>query len=165
MYKNVYPFQASNTIKKERPMGLFDKVFSKNTTDELNAPEAFAGIALCAVAADGVITEEEAISLSVNLMNRKLYNGYSDREMRTVFNKLITIINSEGVNNLMEKSAKALPEDLRQTAFAVTTDLLLADGVMANSEKKFLEQLQKNLQLTDEVALKIAEVISIKNKG
>ena len=146
-------------------MGLFDKVFNKGTTENLTGPEAFAGIALCAVAADGVITEEEAISLSVNLMNRKLYHGYTDREMRTIFNKLVTIINHEGVNTLMEKSAQALPEDLRQTAFAVTTDLLLADGIMADSEKKFLERLQKSLQLTDETALKIAEVISIKNKG
>jgi hypothetical protein len=146
-------------------MGLFDKVFNKNTTEDLTAPEAFAGIALCAVAADGVITEEEAVSLSVNLMNRRLYSGYSDREMRAVFNKLVTIVNSEGINSLMEKSAKALPQDLRQTAFAVTTDLLLADGIMADSEKKFLERLQKSLQLTDEIALRIAEVISIKNKG
>jgi hypothetical protein len=146
-------------------MGLFDKVFNKTTTENLTGPEAFAGIALCAVAADGVITEEEAVSLSVNLMNRKLYNGYSDREMRAVFSKLVTIVNNEGLNSLMEKSAKALPQDLRQTAFAVTTDLLLADGIMADSEKKFLERLQKSLELTDEIALKIAEVISIKNKG
>ncbi len=146
-------------------MGLFDKVFTKTEAGTLNGPEAFAGIALCAVAADGVVTEDEAISLSVTLMNRKLYQGYSDKDMRAVFGKLIDIVRRDGVNTLMERSAKALPADLKPTAFAVTTDLLLADGVMADSEKAFLERLQKSLGLADETALKIAEVISLKNKG
>lgn len=145
-------------------MGIFDKVFGKKD-EKLNEAEGFAGIALCAVAADGRITEEEAISLGMNLMNRKLYQGYSDKEMRAVFNKLVSIVNDEGVNALIDKSAAVISQELKPTAFAVTTELLLADGIMEEKEKKFLERVQKALGLPDETAMKIAEVIAIKNKG
>lgn len=146
-------------------MGLFDKVFGKAEDEKMDKAEGFAGLALCAIAADGVITEEEVLALSTNMMNRKLYQGYSDKQMRAIFNKLSNIAKSQGVEVLIQKSAAAIPDDLKPTVFAVATDLLLADGIMAESEKKFLEKVQKALGISDETALKIAEVISIKNKG
>ena len=146
-------------------MGIFDKVLGKSEDKPLNASEGFAGIALCAVAADGVITEEEAFSLGVNMMTKKLYSGMSDRDLNEIFRKLVKIVQKEGLPTLIQKSAEAVPAELKPTAFAVATDLLLADGVFEDSEKIFLESLQKALGISDQEALKIADVISIKNKG
>ena len=54
---------------------------------------------------------------------------------------------------------------MRDTAFAVAADLVLADGVVAETEKKFLEDLQKAMGVADDVALKVTEVLVIKNRG
>jgi len=146
-------------------MGIFDKVLGKSEDKPLNASEGFAGIALCAVAADGVITEEEAFSLGANMMTKKLYSEMSERDLNEIFRKLIKIVQKDGLPTLIQKSAEAVPAELKPTAFAVATDLLLADGVFEESERKFLESLQKALGISDTDALKIADVIAIKNKG
>jgi hypothetical protein len=47
--------------------------------------------------------------------------------------------------------------------FSITVDLVLADGEASTEERKFIDGLQGLLQLPDEDAVKIVDVISIKN--
>ncbi|MBI4393183.1 MAG: tellurite resistance TerB family protein [Euryarchaeota archaeon] len=145
-------------------MGLFDKVIG-TTNEKLNDKEGFAGIALCAVAADGVITEEEALGLGTTMNRMKLFRGLNQRQMNDIFGKLVRVVKSQGVDNLMKHSAEAVPADLKPTAFAVAADLLFADGEVAPAEQKFLEKIQYSLGVPDDLALKVVEVIALKNKG
>ena len=48
-------------------------------------------------------------------------------------------------------------------SFLVAVDLVLAYGVVEEAEKKFLEELQRNLELDDATVTKIVEVVLIKN--
>jgi tellurite resistance protein len=146
-------------------MGLFDKVLGSSTTDKLTEPEGMAGIALAAVAADGVITEEEAAGLGTTLSRMNLYSGMSNRDVNRIFEKLIGVVRKQGVDALLALSSQAITPGLKPTAFAIATDLLMADGHVAPEEKAFLERIQKSLSVDDPTALKIVEVISIKNKG
>ena len=50
-------------------------------------------------------------------------------------------------------------------AFAVATDLALADGEIAEEEKKLLTKIQQSLGIPEGEAVKIIEVMLIKNKG
>lgn len=145
-------------------MGLFDKVLGSGT-DKLNEAEGFAGIAFSAVAADGVLEQEEQLALVTTLSRMKLYSGLNNRQVGNVFEKLIKIARSEGIDVLIQRSAEATPANLKQTAFAVAADLIMADGHIAGEEKKFLEKIQKNLNVDDATAVKIVEVIEIKNRG
>ena len=145
-------------------MGLFDKVLG-SSTDKLTEAEGVAGIALAAIASDGMITEEEAQGLGTTLSRMKLYGGMSNRDINKLFEKLIKVARAEGAEKLVELSAAAVRPELKQTAFAVAADLLMADGHVAPEEKKFLEKIQKNLGVNDDVALKIVEVMAIKNRG
>lgn len=145
-------------------MGLFDKVLGSGS-DKLNESEGFAGIALCAIAADGMVTEEEAMGLSTSLARMKLFQGMNQRQFQGTFDKLLRIAKNKGVEELMTLSAAAVPGDLRTTAFAVATDLLMADGHVDVKEKAFLERIQKSLGVADDLAVKIVEVIAIKNRG
>ena len=145
-------------------MGLFDKVLG-GTTDKLNEAEGFAGIALCAIAADGVITEEEAAGLATTLGRMKLYGGMSNRDINKMFEKLIRTARSDGLGKVMDLASAAISPPLKQTAFAMAADLIMADGEVAAQEKTFLERIQKSLGVMDADALKIVEVIAIKNRG
>jgi len=145
-------------------MGLFDKVLG-SSTDKLNEAEGFAGIALAAIAADGVITEEEAAGLATTLGRMKLYQGMSNRDINKVFEKLIKIARADGLGKIMELSSAAVTPTLKPTAFAMAADLIMADGEVAAQEKTFLERIQKSLNVDDALALKIVEVIAIKNRG
>jgi len=148
-------------------MGLFDKVkgVKEAETVKLTKEESFAGIVLAAVAADGVITEEEAQGLVISLVRMRTYVGYTGNQMSALLNKLIGIIKKQGVDALVNLSKESLAQDLRETAFAVATDLALADGEIADQEKEILTKIQLGLEIPESKAVNIIEVMLIKNKG
>lgn len=148
-------------------MGLFDKVLGMKEAEKvtLNKEEAFAAITLAAVAADGYISEEEGRGIITGLARMKLFENYNPNKMGSMFNKLIGIIKNQGIESLVTLSKESLPPELRETAFAVATDLALADGVMDKSEKDILTKIQQTLGVSEEAAIKIIEVMLVKNKG
>ena len=54
---------------------------------------------------------------------------------------------------------------LKETAFAIAVDIALADGYLDPSEQECLEDLFLGLEVSEELATKIIEVIMIKNRG
>ncbi|KKI99987.1 tellurite resistance TerB family protein [Prochlorothrix hollandica] len=148
-------------------MGLFDKGVSAPTPEmeKLNAGESFAAIALAAVASDGYLSDEEAQSIPFILSRMKLFQTYSDDMMRRLFDKLLGRLKRGGVSALFLSAKDSLPEHLRQTAFAVATDLVLADGVVTPEEKAFLDELYQVLEMPEETAKNIIDVMLIKNQG
>jgi tellurite resistance protein len=146
-------------------MGLFDKVFGGNQPPKMTPPEAFLGVVMSAVAADGVITQEESLSIIAILNRMKLYQGKGEKELRGMLDRTVNTLKSQGPAPLIAAAKETLPADLRDTAFAVAADLVLADGIVEDREKKFLEELQKAMGVPDDLALKITEVMVIKNRG
>jgi tellurite resistance protein len=152
-------------------MGLFDKVtksMSPPVSDDgasLSAPEAFAAITLAAVASDGYLAEEEAQSIPFILSRMKLFVGYSDDMMRRLFDKLLGRLQADGVEALFASAKEVLTPELRETAFTVATDLVLADGVVTEEEEQFLKDLEDRLEISSELALQVIRVMAIKNRG
>ena len=147
-------------------MGLFDRVKgAKDAETKLTKEEAFASFSLAAIAADGMITEEEANGLIVSLIRMKMFRGYNSNQMGALLNKLIGIVRKQGIDVLIAMAKDALPEDMRETAFAVSTDLALADGEIAQQEKDILTKFQQVLGIPEDKAVNIIEVMLVKNKG
>ncbi len=147
-------------------MGLFDSLFGGHEANKnLSKQEAFAGILLAAVAADGHISDEEAQGLWTIIERMKLFNNFTPDKFNQLMNNLVKILKREGVDKLVQKAANALPEDLRPTAFANACDLVLADGVVEDEEKKLVETLQNLLEIPGDQAIDIVQVMVIKNRG
>jgi len=146
-------------------MGLFDKFSSKDEKVKLSKEEAFAAVSLVAIAADGVITEEEARGMFVQFYRMRTFAGFNDNQMSSMLNKLVNIIKKQGLDALVGLAKESLPENMRATAFAVATDLALADGDIAEEEKQLLTKVQQSLGIPEDEAVKIIEVMMIKNKG
>jgi tellurite resistance protein TerB len=147
-------------------MGLFDNLFGSNEASKAFGPhEGFAGILLGASACDGHIADEEVQSLFTMLGRMKMYQRYTEKNWSTLVNRLLGLLKRKGVDELIEKSIEALPPELRATAFANACDIVLADGVVEDDEKEFLDKLQDRLELADEEAVNIVRVMVVKNKG
>ena len=147
-------------------MGLFDKVFSKAPQAEpLNAQEAFAGIALAMAGADGSIAESEWEGIVNYIRRLRLYDNYSGPAFDKMFDKIFRILRNEGPSALVSASVTGLPEDLKLTAFACAVDIALADGVVEEEEKQVINQLAEALQISEQIAVQIIEVLIIKNKA
>jgi len=148
-------------------MGIFDKVLGKKEQGPLSLDqrEAFAAISVAAVAADGIIEQEEAQQVIANLAEKRLFRGYDLNNILSVLQKMANHIQKRGPQPVLEAAAKALSPELRQTAFVLAADLVLADGVVEEKEKQFLEEFQKTLQIDAELAVKTVEVMVVKNRG
>jgi uncharacterized tellurite resistance protein B-like protein len=154
-------------MTKETSVGLFDNLLNNSFLKDhtLTAAEAFAAITLAATASDGYLSDSEVQTLSLSLSRMKLFQDYSDEATAKMLDRFLSIIRNENGNDLFTRAKQYLPHDLRETAFAVATDLILADGLVTDEEKIFLEQLHRSLEIPDNTALDIVRVILIKNKG
>ena len=147
-------------------MGLFDKVFSKAPKAEpLNAQEAFAGIALAMAGADGSIAQSEWDGIVNYIRRLRLYDNYSGPAFDKMFDKVFRILRNEGPGALVSASVAGLPDDLKLTAFACAVDIALADGVVEEEEKEIINQLAGALEIPEQTAIQIIEVLIIKNKA
>ncbi|EHC17990.1 hypothetical protein FJSC11DRAFT_1052 [Fischerella thermalis JSC-11] len=148
-------------------MGLFDKMFGTQSQveDAFIPAEAFAAITLAATASDGYLSEEEARAISSTLSRMRLFRSYSNDVMIRMFDKLLAILRREGIDVLFNAAKESLPGDLREAAFAVATDLVLADGVVSQEERDFLNDLYQALGISSDIATQIVQVMLIKNRG
>jgi tellurite resistance protein len=149
-------------------MGLFGKAGSLGSlkTDTAMSPtEAFAGIALAVVAADGYISDSE-VSVLIPLLNRMhLFRSYPSEVMIRMFDKLAGMIRRQGAEAFLNQAIQTLPYELHGTIFAVATDLILADGEVTDEEESLLTDLYNALQISEETANEVIRVMLIKNKG
>jgi hypothetical protein len=148
-------------------MGLFDKMFGTQSQvkETLSPAEAFAAITLAAVAWDGNLSEEESGYLSTKLSRMKLFRSYPKDVIGRMFDKLLGMLRREGFNSLFEVAKASLTEELREAAFATATDLILLDGIAAEEEQNFLNDLYQALGVPNQIATQILEVMLIKNRG
>jgi uncharacterized tellurite resistance protein B-like protein len=149
-------------------MGLFDRVFTQEKatiTINLNKAEAFAAICLVAIAADGYLSEQESVEMRTLLQRMQLFKTYSDDLLDRLKDTLLNHLKHHGPGPLVTIAKATLPVELRPTVFAVATDLVLADGTVTSQEQAFLDDLYQILEIPGDLALKIVEVITLKNRG
>lgn len=148
-------------------MGLFDQgTTTIQATDiKLEPAEAFAAIALIAVAADGVITDSEKQGISNIFSRMELFSNYSNEAKREILDRLLGMIKNKEIKPLFDAAVAKLPKDLKETVFAVSADLVLVDGDLAEEEEQLLNELYNALNISEEVATKIIDVMMVKNKG
>ncbi|MEL6399442.1 MAG: tellurite resistance TerB family protein [Cyanobacteria bacterium J06607_6] len=149
-------------------MGLFDSVFDEEKADkqiELKPEEAFAAVALVAIAADGYLSDQEGRDMTNMLSRMHIFQSYSHDVMHRMFDKLLSMLKLQGPSTLIDLAKTQLPQDLRETAFAVATDLVLSDGTVTSQEQAFLDDLYRILEIPGDTALQIVKVMTIKNRG
>ncbi|AFY32219.1 tellurite resistance TerB family protein [Calothrix sp. PCC 7507] len=148
-------------------MSLLDTVLDTENQTQiiLNPGEALAAIILAATATDGYLSQDEAQCISSRLSCLKLFRSYSNDLMNRLFDKILTILQRDGLNTLFNAAKESLSEDLREAAFAIVTDMILADGIVTEEEKSFLNDLYQSLGVSTEIAVQTIQVILIKNRG
>lgn len=148
-------------------MGLFDKVLGGKSSEDVafSKQEAFASIMLAIVAADGDISDEEGEAFLATINRMKLFKSQTTAEYNAMVDKLFGLFSKKGAAFIMQKGIESLPSELRETAFAIAADFIFADGSVEDEEKELLEQLQVGLGVSNDVAMKIVEVMEIKSRG
>lgn len=150
-------------------MGLFEQAFNDKKASATGAPlnpaEAFASIALVAIAADGYLADQEGEDMSLLLSRMQLFSNYRGEALNRMLDTLLERLKQDGPGQLVATARLCLPPELRETAFAIATDLILSDRTVTQQEQAFLDDLYRILEIPEQLALQIVHVLTIKNRG
>ena len=130
----------------------------------MTTPEAFADIALAAVACDGKLGRDEAHALRCQLEYRSLYKGCTDAAMGELFDQLLLLLRDQGVQGLIDSALPQLNGRQQQSALAVAAHLVHADRRITPEETELLSQLSRQMSLPENEARMVIEAIEALNR-
>ena len=148
-------------------MSVIDRALQAQSVEvpALAVADAMVAILVASVAADGELKVEEAVRMSGILSATRAIQEAGQGSITGMAERAVALLIHHGLPAVLTACAKAIPVDLRPTAFALATDLVLADGRIGDREKGFIDELQAVLLIDDATALKIVDVMLIKNHG
>jgi tellurite resistance protein len=149
-------------------MGLFGKKEEKQkamAAAPMSEADGFGAVIVCAMASDGQMQDEEKMVVASTLSRMKLYNGWQQAHFKGMIEKMVAKIKVEGPEQMLTQAVNSLSSPLRDTAFAVACDIVMADGVITEEEKGYLGWLYQNLGVDEDTARAIFAVLAIKNRG
>lgn len=127
--------------------------------------EAVAGVLLAMAYADGLVAPSEIRLLVDSLDRMKLFYGVEPERIEWMSEGIFERVKSLGTVPYIKETIPAVPKDLYQTVYALAVDMMLVDGVVHEKEKELLGQLQPLLGIPSDLAAKVVEVMTIKNRG
>ena len=130
----------------------------------MTTQEAFAAIALAAVACDGRLGRDEAHALRCQLEYRSLYSDSSEAAMGQLFDRLLLLLRDQGVDGLIASALPQLNARQQQSALAVAAHLVHADRKVTPEETEFLDHLTSQMSLPVNEARMVVQAIEALNR-
>jgi hypothetical protein len=146
-------------------MGLFDDTLGEGQPAKVTKEVAFLGILMVADYSDGAVSHDEVRAFGNTISRMKLYRDLTEQQIHRLIDLAAGIIKRSGIDAALQKFADALPEGLHRSVFANACNQILADGVVEQEEKEFIEKLRRTLNISGDDARMIAQVMVYKNQG
>ena len=129
----------------------------------MKVDKAFFALLAAAIEADGFVTAEERDELIAICHRTPFFEAMSLEALEGLQASLAPRLAKKKIADLTEHAARSIPKTYRLSVFAHVVDLVMADRVVLQSERQFVERLQTLLRIGDEDAGRIARALKIKN--
>lgn len=107
-------------------------------------------------AAEGLMTDAELDSISRQVRYLPVFRKFDHDRLIAVGRDCADLLRREdGLDLACDMIAEALPQTLRETAYALACDVAAADGTLAEEELRLLEMLRHRLNVDRLVAVAI----------
>ena len=141
-------------------MGLFSKIAGmqpqKQATDDVLLLHAM----LLMSAADGTIEHSELSNVETFFNTLPEFEGKDFGHLIEQSNKVIA--RHGGMKESVKSLADIKSDSTRKKAFVLAADIAMSSGDVDESEEQMLETMQRILNIEDELAQKILEVLALK---
>ena len=115
---------------------------------ELSPEDALVALMVAVSVSDAAIRTAELVNIEQIVNHLPVFADYDADRMRRVANVVFDLFEEEdGLDALFGLVTDALPEKLFETAYAICCDVAAADGALAQSELRFLEELRHELDI------------------
>ena len=151
------------TSRRETPSLHRRKKAGHSSLGRLGVDDALLALLIGAMNANDHVSPEEVARAHHTIWSMRRFQRKAGDAVDRRIERMKVLIEKHGASDVIASAARALPARLREPAFAVAADLVLADGKLEGPERRFLVRLGTNLRLNEETTRKILKVIVIKN--
>ena len=117
-------------------------------TEPLSPQDALVAVMIATSAADEDMTDPEFLEISSIVQLLPVFEGYPIDRITQVSALVVDLFTEEdGLDALLGLVLAALPDHLRETAYALACDVAAADGRVAMTELRMLEELRHELKV------------------
>ncbi|MEM6680052.1 MAG: tellurite resistance TerB family protein [Pseudomonadota bacterium] len=116
--------------------------------DALAPQDALIAVMIAVAAADEKITDSELDWISGTVNQLPVFENFDNDRIRNVSALVADLLEEEdGLDALIGLVEDALPDHLRETAYALACDVAASDGAVDETEMKLLEMLRYDLRV------------------
>ena len=117
-------------------------------TESLNHHAALVYVMVTVSAVDRAMTDDELHRIGEIVSNLPVFSDYDDNDLVKTAEACGEILSADGgLQQVLRLVHGALPEKLRETAYAVALEVAAADRLVRPEEIRFLEMLVDTLEL------------------
>lgn len=131
----------------------------------LPVPDAITAILVASAAVNGVLNAHQAVRMNELLSSSPVFRRPDGGPIPGLAARAIKLLTDQRLPAVLTACARSIPANLRPTAFALAVELVLSDGRIGDRERSFIDELQAVLRIGDPTALKIMDVLLLKNRG
>jgi tellurite resistance protein len=130
----------------------------------LGLDEALIALFIGAMNANDHVAADEAARAHHLIWSTRRFRRKSGESVGKLIEDMRELVATSDPREVIERASKAIPARLRSSAFAVLVDLLLADGKLEATERRFLRELGSDLRLRPDTVESILDVVVTKNQ-
>jgi tellurite resistance protein len=117
-----------------------------SSSPTISPQAALVYVMVIAAVADGQLKDSELSSIAQIARHLPVFNGLGPEDMERAVGDCATMLDqADGIDAVMGLAKQALPERLRETAYALACDIVAVDGLVAQEELRWLEILRDEL--------------------
>ncbi|WP_071795651.1 tellurite resistance TerB family protein [Natronohydrobacter thiooxidans] len=114
----------------------------------LSPQDSLVAVMIAVSAADMQIRTAELVAIQALVNHLPIFGEYDADRIRTIAQTVFDLLEEEdGLDALFGLIRESLPEKLTETAYALACDVAAADGKLAQSELRLLEEIRHELQI------------------
>ncbi len=114
----------------------------------LSPEDALIAVMMVVSAADSDISQKEVEQIGAVVEFAPVFERYDRDRISTVAEAVADLLqNDDGLDALIGMARSALPDRLRETAYAFACDVAAADGAIAVEEMRLLEIIRHKLEI------------------
>jgi tellurite resistance protein len=130
---------------------------------KLEVDEALIALFIGAMDANGHVAREELARAHHLIWSTRRFRRKSGETVGRLIDRMKRLLEGQDAAAEIDRAATAVPARLRQSAFAVVADLLLADGKIDGRERKFLQRLAATFRIPAGTATRVVDIMLLKN--
>jgi uncharacterized tellurite resistance protein B-like protein len=144
-------------------MGIFDKLRS-SAAPTFDVQRSIMTIIVAAVKSDDSVSEDEILRVRSICSGTQIFASNTTAQDDAVISFADNVTNTLG-DSAIDHAAQGLKQELRETAFALACDMVLADGILSEREEAYLTRLASRLAIPEHVIGTVVEATIIRNRS